>query len=369
VLYVTPPECDRLKKLAEANEVDTGPRFEAMRPSPTSNIVDAKQREQWVRKVNTMTAFQNGSPEDRALFKHRYQDLPAAARPEWLTDGMCFTSGLKQDEQDSPTFQLYLLNTVLLNRRRKSERAAKIEDQDKQIEPVPISTLAAGSPQGGQSPSAFGATSAQDSQQRKLLEKHRASMGSSNDSTTAKAARFAETTLESRAGPRADNQILLEDDPPFGTLTKPDFDNTTVLFFQIRVHGDELHLEYTRTTTELFDRAMHESRHPLSSPLCVSEAASIVSDQAALQPSVYQRDSEGRLAKVTNHSDMIAAMKMAYREWQSWLPNRGLVFFALHKREHLSLVPKRYLSLFHWSEEEYAEKHAVVDLVEELRFA
>lgn len=114
---------------------------------------------------------------------------------------------------------------------------------------------------------------------------------------------------------------------------------------------------------------MHESRHPLSSPLCVSEAAGIASNNPALQPSVYQRDSDGRLAKVTNHSGMIGAMKMAHREWQSWLPNRGLVSFALHKREHLSLVPKRYLSLSNWSEEEYVEKHAVVDLVEELGFA
>jgi hypothetical protein len=361
--------CDRLENLAEANNVDTGPQFEANRPTPTRKFNDARKREQWVRKVNTMTAFQNGSPEDRALFKHRYQDLPAAARPEWLTDGMCFTSGLKQDEQDYPTFQLYLLNTVLLDRRRKRERAAKIENQDEEIDSVPIPTLAAGSPQGGRSPSAFGATSAQDLSQRKIPKKRRASIGSSNGSTTAKAARFAEMTLESSAGSRADSQILLENDLPFGTVTKPDFDDTTVLFFQIRVDGDDLHLEYARTTTEFFDRAMHESRHPLSSPLCVSEAAGIVSDKPTIQPSIYQRDSDGRLAKVTNHSGMIAAMKMAYSEWQTWLPNRGLVFFALHKREHLSLVPKRYLSLCNWSEEEYAENHAVVDLMEELGFA
>lgn len=90
----------------------------------------------------------------------------------------------------------------------------------------------------------FGTTSAQDLPLRKMHKKRRASISSFSGSTTAKAARFAETTLESSVGSRADSQILLEDDPPFGTVTKPDFDDTTVLFFQIRVDGDDLHLEY-----------------------------------------------------------------------------------------------------------------------------
>ena len=122
--------CDRLEKLAEASKVRTGPQSEAIRPSPTRKLVDAGKKKQWIRRVNAMTAFQNGSPEDRALFKHRYQDLPVAARPDWLTDEMCFTNGLKQDKQDYPTFQLYLPNTVLRERRKKTKRAARTENKD-----------------------------------------------------------------------------------------------------------------------------------------------------------------------------------------------------------------------------------------------
>ena len=357
--------CDRLEKLAEASKVRTGPQSEAIRPSPTRKLVDAGKKKQWIRRVNAMTAYQNGSPEDRALFKHRYQDLPVAARPDWLTDEMCFTNGLKQDKQDYPTFQLYLPNTVLRERRKKTKRAARTENKDEEVEPVPVRTQAAELLQGGQSPSAFSATSAQDLQQRNMQKKRGASMGSFNGSMTSKVARFAETTLESREGSRADNPILLEGDTPFGAVIKPDFDDTTVLFFRVQFHGGDLHLKYTRTTTELLDRDMHGSRHALSSPLCVTEAADVDSDNSALQLLVYQRDCDGNLVRLSGYSDVIAAMKMAYREWQSWLPNRGLVFFVLHKREHFALIPERYFSLLNWSADELDEKHAVVYLAKQ----
>jgi hypothetical protein len=289
-----------------------------------------------------------------------YQELPVAARPDWLTDGMCFTNGLKQDEQDYPTFQLYLLNTVLREHKKKTKEATKLENKDKEKEPVAMPTLAAELPQGGQSPGAFSATSAQDLQQRKTQKKRGASTGSFNGSTTSKVARLTETTLESRAGSRTDNPILLEDDPPFGTVTKPDFDDTTVVFFRATVIGDEMHLEHNRTTTVLVDRAMVENRDPRSPYCCVLAAAGVPLNE--LHMSVYQRDPDGGVIKVTDYSDMIAAMKTTYREWQSWLPNRGLVFFVLRKREHLTLIPERYLSLLNWSADELDGRHAFVNL-------
>lgn len=77
--------------------------------------------------------------------------------------------------------------------------------------------------------------------------------------------------------------------------------------------------------------------------------------------SLYQRDPDGTLIKVTDYSDMIATIKIAR---QSWLPNRGLVSFVLHKREHIALIPERYFSLLNWSTDELDERHAVVDLME-----
>jgi hypothetical protein len=79
--------CDRLEKLAEANKVHTGSQFKAIKPSPTRGIVGADKIEQWIRRMNVMTAFQNGSPEDRALFKHRYLPRAACSRPTRLVDG------------------------------------------------------------------------------------------------------------------------------------------------------------------------------------------------------------------------------------------------------------------------------------------
>lgn len=335
----------RLLELVYLNKIDPPDKFKTLRPSPTRKLIKTSEREQWERRKIVMTAFQNGSESDRQLFQHRYQDLPVAARPNCLTDEMCFTNGLKQDEQDFPTFQLYLLNTVMLHLKKITKDAVELENNDAEREPVAMRTLSVEQQQRGWSPSAFSATSAKNFQQRKIHKKRRASLGSFNGSMSSKVARFADTTLESREGSRADDPILLEDDPSFGTVPKPDFDDTTVMFLQIQIHGDELHLEYTQTTTELLDRIMHESRHALSSALCVSEAAGIRPDKPARQLSVYQRGSDGRLARITSHSEMISAMKLAYHKWQSWLPDEGLIFFALHKHEHLSLVPERYLRL------------------------